>query len=67
MAPTIEHSRTDDSCVRGLNLTPFERGRFVQAYEDGYTLESIADQFQRAPSTISRTIHGVSKHNEGSE
>jgi transposase-like protein len=67
MAPTIERSRPARSRARGRNLTPFERGRIVQAYEDGYTLESIADQFQRAPSTIFRTIHGVSQHNEGSE
>jgi transposase-like protein len=67
MAPTIERSRPAGFRARGRNLTPSERSCIVQAYEDGYTLESIADQFQRAPSTISRTIHGVSQHNEGSE
>jgi transposase len=67
MAPTIERSQLARSRARGRSLTSFERGQIVQAYGDGYTLESIADQFQRAPSTISRTIHGVSQHNEGSE
>jgi hypothetical protein len=41
---------------RGPNLTLFERGRIIQAHEDR-TLESIADLSERAPSTISRTIH----------
>jgi hypothetical protein len=67
MAPTIERSQLARSRARGRSLTSFERGQIVQAYGDGYTLESIADQFQRAPSTISRTIHGVPQHNEGSE
>jgi hypothetical protein len=66
-APTVERSRPAGSRPRGCNLTPFERDRIEQAYEDGYTLESSADEFQRAPSTISRTIHGVSQPNEGSE
>jgi transposase len=67
MAPTIERSRTADSRERGLNLTPFGCSRIVQAYEDGRTLESIAEQFQRARSTISRIVRGVSQHNEGLE
>lgn len=67
MAPTIERSQPSGSRARGPNLTPYERGRIVQAYEDGRTLESIADQFHRAPSTISRTVRGASTHNEGTE
>jgi IS30 family transposase len=44
-----------------------KRGRIVQVYEDDRTLNDIANQFQRAPSTISRTVHGASTHNQGSE
>lgn len=57
-APTIERSRAAGSRVRGPNLTPYERSR---------TLESIADQFPHAPSTISRTVRGALNHNESTE
>lgn len=67
MAPTVERSQPRGGGSRGPNLTPYERGRIVQAYEDGRTLENIADQFQRAPSTISRTIYGASTHDQGNE
>jgi len=46
-------------------FTPYERARIVQAYEDGRTPESIADQFHRPTFTISRTVRGASTHNEG--
>jgi hypothetical protein len=65
MAPTVERSRPRGGGSRGPNLTSYGRGRIVQVYEDGRTLENTADQFQRAPSTISRTIHGASTHNLG--
>jgi hypothetical protein len=63
MAPTVERSRPRGGGSRGPSLTPYEHGLIIQAYEDGRTLENIADQFQHAPSTISRTIPDTSTHN----
>jgi hypothetical protein len=45
MAPAVEFSR-------GPIFTPYERDSIIQAYEDGRTLENVADQVQRdVPST----------------
>jgi len=43
MALTVKRSRPRGGDSRGPNLTLYERGRIVQAYEDGRTLENIAD------------------------
>ncbi|KAG9679065.1 hypothetical protein KCU87_g904, partial [Aureobasidium melanogenum] len=67
MAPTIERSRPTGSRVRQPNLTPYDRGRIVQAHEDGRSLRSIADQFHRAPSTILRTINNAPLRDNGTE
>lgn len=67
MALTVERSQPRGRGSRGPNLTPSDHGRATPAYEDGRTLKSIADQFERAPSTISRTMHGASQNNQGTE
>ena len=41
---------------RRPHLSPYERGRIVQAHEDGQSLRAIACEFQRAPATIMKTI-----------